>query len=181
MTKIVCEECGKKAERTSNNQKYCRKCIKKVLKAQARAYNTSPDGIKHRAAYNASPQGKRRTNKYLSNHRELSSVRRHHCSIFNPKHPSYNHYKGMPFYDGWNPDKGGSFNLAEKWIIENLGKRPLGSTMHIVNHESGFTPGNLEWTHPRKQNNQQMFKIIAQQRHRIKELEKQLSEIRGAQ
>ena len=82
----------------------------------------------------------------------------------------------MPFYDKWNPDKGGSFKAAEKWIIENLGKHPEGTTLHIIHQDIGFVPGNLEWTHPRKQSNQQMYKIIAQQRHRILELEAQLKE-----
>lgn len=32
-------------------------------------------------------------------------------------------------------------------------------------------PGNLEWAYPRRQNNQQMFKIIAQQKHKLKHLQ----------
>ena len=85
-------------------------------------------------------------------------------------------YEGMPFFDGWNPDKGGSFLIGAIWIIDNLGKRPSGTTMHIVDHAKGFVPGNLEWTHPRRQTNQQMFRIIAQQRHEIKNLKRQLVE-----
>jgi hypothetical protein len=61
-----------------------------------------------------------------------------------------------------------------------LGTRPKGSTLHIIEHEKGFVPGNLEWAHPRKQNNQQMFKIIAQQRHRIKQLEAEIALLKAA-
>jgi hypothetical protein len=110
-------------------------------------------------------------------HRELQSVRHHHRSIFNTEDKSHKSYKGMPFYDYWNPDKGGAFKTGEKWIIDNLGKRPEGCTLHIISHALGFTPGNLEWTHPRKQVNQQMYKIIAQQRNLIKKLEARIKEL----
>lgn len=99
----------------------------------------------------------------------------HHYLIF--RSTKRKNYKGMPFFDEWNPDKGGSFDIAERWILENLGKRPKGTTLHIIQHDLGFVPGNLEWTFPRRQSNQLMFKIIAQQRHRIKELEKRIKEL----
>ena len=80
----------------------------------------------------------------------------------------------MPFYDGWNPDKGGSILSGMDWVIENLGKKPKGCSLHIVEHEKGFVPGNLEWTYPQKQSTYRMFQIIAKLKHRIKELERQL-------
>lgn len=110
---------------------------------------------------------------------EHTSVRTHYNNIFNPKAKSHKNYIGMPFCDEWNPAKGGSFKAGAAWIIEHLGKRPKGSTLHVIDHAVGFMPNNLEWTHPRKQNNQQMYKIIAQQRHRIKELEKQIKILRA--
>jgi hypothetical protein len=100
--------------------------------------------------------------------------------IFNDKSGARMNYKGMPFFGGWNPDEGGSYRSAAVWIAVNLGKRPKGSTLHIIYHANGFVPGNLEWTHPRKQSNQQMFKIIAQQRHRIKELEAKVALLKAA-
>jgi hypothetical protein len=52
----------------------------------------------------------------------------------------------MPFFDGWNPDKGGSINAGEKWILENLGKRPSKRhDLHIVDRRLGFVPENLAW------------------------------------
>ena len=77
-------------------------------------------------------------------------------------------------------EKGRFISSRSLWITTNLGKRPKGSTLHIVHHDVGFVPGNLEWTHPRKQSNQQMFKIIAQQRHRIKELEAEVALLKAA-
>ncbi len=113
-------------------------------------------------------------------HQEAVTVRSHHYVIFNAKASQHRNYAGIPFFDGWNPDKGGSIAAGESWIIKNLGKRPKGSTMHIVDHSLGFVPGNLEWTHPRRQAHQQMHKIIAQQRNKIKKLEERIKELEGA-
>jgi hypothetical protein len=112
-------------------------------------------------------------------HRERKSIMAHHRFIFKPTDKYHRSYRGMPFFDAWNPDKGGSFDAAESWIIKNLGRRPEKSTLHIVNHNLGFVPGNLEWTHPRKQISQQMHKIIAQQRNFIKKLEAQIRELKA--
>lgn len=86
----------------------------------------------------------------------------------------------MPFYDAWNPAKGGSWAAGAQWIIDNIGRRPKGTTLHIVEHSLGFVPDNLEWTHPRKQSHQQMHKIIAQQRNKIKKLEARIKELESA-
>jgi hypothetical protein len=107
---------------------------------------------------------------------ERRSVRGHHRRIFDSAHEAHGNYKDMPFFGGWNPDKGGSFQAGAQWIIDNLGRHPDGSTLHVIDHAKGFVPGNLEWTHPKKQTNQQMYKIIAQQRHSIKNLKRQLIE-----
>jgi hypothetical protein len=107
---------------------------------------------------------------------ELLSVRRHYNSIFNPRVSGHQNYKDMPFFDGWNPDKGGSHKAGVQWIIDNIGKRPDGYSLHVVRHDIGFMPGNLEWATPKKQTNQQMYKVIAQQHHQIKILKRQLIE-----
>jgi|ERR1700733_1796781 len=104
-------------------------------------------------------------------HPERRSVASHRYMILNPRSKYHKQYKGMPFYDGWNPDKGGSIKNGEIWIIKNLGKKPKGSSLHIMDHSLGFVPGNLEWATPKKQTSEQMFRIIARLRHRIKELE----------
>ncbi|MGH2508387.1 MAG: hypothetical protein ACRDHZ_13460 [Ktedonobacteraceae bacterium] len=82
---------------------------------------------------------------------ERNTVRCHHRLIFQLRRPTY---AGMPFFDNWNPDKGGSFNAGAQWIIENLGHRPAGNyQLHIVDRRAGFTPGNLEWV-PREKHRQ---------------------------
>ena len=114
---------------------------------------------------------------YRKKTREVQTVRNHHLAAFK-LHEGRRIYDGMPFHDAWNPDKGGSYKAGGQWIIDNLGCRPDGCTLHIIEHAKGFVPGNLEWTHPKRQVNQQMFKIIAQQRHQIKQLNRQLVEAR---
>ena len=84
----------------------------------------------------------------------------------------------MPFCSDWNPREGGSFEAGEKWIIENIGKRPVGSTLNIIDHAIGFVPGNLEWAYPKGQSRNQMCLIIARQKHIIKELTSEIEELR---
>jgi hypothetical protein len=105
---------------------------------------------------------------YDAAHKEEQSVRNHHRDIFGTKKtPPRKNYEGMPFCDAWNPKKGGSFRAGGDWIKANL-VRPSGKvSLHVVDHAKGFVPGNLEWTHPTKQNAEQMFKIIARQKHQI--------------
>jgi hypothetical protein len=140
----VCLDCGL-GFKYRNGAKWCAACRNANFAAHHKAYN----------ALKA----------------ELTSVRSHHHSIFKSLDRSCRTYKGMPFCDGWNPDKGGSFKAGSEWIITNIGKRPEGCSLHIVDHEMGFVPDNLEWAYPQKQSAQQMFKIIADQKHRIRELE----------
>ncbi len=111
---------------------------------------------------------------------EQNSVRHHRYAILSSKNPRNANYKGMPFFDGWNPKKGGSSKAGADWIIANLGKRPKGCSLHIIDHAKGFVPGNLEWASPQKQNNQRMFLIIAQLKHRIKELEAEVAQLKAA-
>ena len=136
--------------------------------------------VRKRADWSNTNPDKERTfhTRWYTKNRERSSVAHHHYDIFNSKSSRHKNYEGMPFYDEWNPDKGGTFQAGADWIILNLGKRPDGTSLHIVQHDFGFVPGNLEWTYPRKQANQQMFKIIAQQRSHIKDLEKELMEVK---
>jgi hypothetical protein len=179
---IRCIRCDKEIEKITS-RRYCESCRQDVQRENMRKNHglwrkRHPEkvaaGLKryreeHRVELNT--YGK----KYRKEHPEEASVRTHHRSFFNRTSANYKYYQGMPFAEEWNPDKGGSLRAGADWIIRNLGRRPKGSSLHIVEHEKGFVPGNLEWTAPTKQANQQMFKIIAQLRHRIKELEDELS------
>jgi allantoicase len=157
------------------------KAAKAVWEAAYRAAN--PEKIKARdAAYRAANPEKVKAASAAWNavNKERTSVRHHHYWIFKSKDPKRHSYKGMSFFDGWNPKKGGSYQAGADWIIANLGKKPKGCSLHIIHHDMGFVPGNLEWTYPKKQNNQQMFKIISQQRHEIGALKKQILELEQA-
>jgi hypothetical protein len=121
--------------------------------------------------------GKEERKIYQAKHVERATVNSHWHYIFNPETRAYKNYRGMPFFDSWNPNKGGSYQSGADWIIKNLGRRPEGTTMHIVDHALGFVPGNLEWTFPQKQASGKMFKIIADQRHEIKTLKERIKEL----
>jgi len=110
---------------------------------------------------------------------EYTSVQGHYHKIFDRKNPKNKNYKGMPFFDGWNPKKNGSLKIGADWIIANLGKRPTGSTLHVVNHAKGFVPGNLVWTSPRNQSYQQLIKILGRQKQQIERLEKQVKKLKN--
>lgn len=146
-----------------------RTLIKKTQKNRWKSQKKYRDAHKKEIAVKAK--------KYWAEHPELVSTYNHYKLIFKTHHLSHKNYKGMPFFDEWNPKKGGSLKAGADWIVKNIGKRPRGATLHIIEHSEGFVPGNLEWTYPRKQNNQQMFKIIAQQRNRIKKLEARIKEL----
>lgn len=109
---------------------------------------------------------------------EYKTIQSHYDGIRKP-YGRHRCYKNMPFFDGWNPRKGGSWYAGFQWILKNLGRRPKGTSLHIINHAKGFVPGNLEWTHPQKQSNQQMFKIIAQQQHEIKKLKRAIHSLKA--
>jgi hypothetical protein len=52
---------------------------------------------------------------------ERITIVSHYYAIFSTKSFKHKNYKGMPFFDEWNPDKGGSFDGGAEWIIKNLG------------------------------------------------------------
>jgi hypothetical protein len=83
---------------------------------------------------------------------EYSTVARHHCYIFNGASHHHYLYAGLPFFTGWNPQKGGSYQAGAQWIVENLGKKPgLAWSIDIIKRELGFVPGNLRWATRRTQ------------------------------
>ena len=146
--KFICEKHGVYRQQYDNHSmgKKCKQCV-----------NETANGLSHTPEYR--------------------TVVNHFRNIFHLNSTASKNYWGMTFYDGWNPNKGGSFLSGAKWVVENLGKRPnKNASLHIVEHEKGFVPNNLEWASKHKQNAQQMFKIIANLKHRIKELELKLEE-----
>jgi hypothetical protein len=91
---------------------------------------------------------------------EYATVLNHFWYITDPTCANYKNYKGMPFFDGWNPKKGGSYHAGAKWIIKNLGKKPsFRWSIDIIKHELGFVPGNIRWA---KRDTQ-----LENQRHRV--------------
>ena len=96
-------------------------------------------------------------------HPEYSTVSTHHYYIFIGTGLRYRSYKGMPFCEEWNPDKGGAFWKGAKWIIDNLGKRPDPEwSMDIIKHELGFVPGNLRWASKKVQRENKSHRTLGQ-------------------
>ena len=94
---------------------------------------------------------------------EYVTVMSHKGLIFNPSNSKHKNYKGMPFYDGWNPSKGGAIWKGAKWIVDNLGIRPGPQwSMDIINHEFGFVPGNLRWANKNTQARNQQHRTLGQ-------------------
>jgi len=135
-------------------------------KSDKKKYNLIKGSPEKLAAYKAS----KRAYSGVCTTPEFRTITFHYNYIFKSRSPKAKNYKGMPFFDAWNPSKGGSFKAAYDWIIKNLGKRPENTSMHIIKHELGFVPDNLSWTHPKGQTANQMFRIIANLRFEIKEL-----------
>lgn len=111
---------------------------------------------------------------------ERNCVANHYQLIFGRpgKHLTY---KGMPFFDGWNPKKGGCFVDGGDWIVQNLGPRPKGCSIDIVDRLLGFVPGNLKWSTPKGQAWNQMHRTITEQRNLIDSLTEELNTLKEKQ
>jgi hypothetical protein len=106
----------------------------------------------------------------------ITSVYHHHRCIFKGRTRERT-YKNMPFFDAWNPDKGGSFRVGADWIRDNLGERPdKASSLHVIPDTGlGFVPGNLVWATKQTQGAEQAHLILPIRNARIKTLEEMFS------
>jgi hypothetical protein len=92
---------------------------------------------------------------------EFATVSGHLHLIRNLSMKAHKNYRGMPFFDAWNPDKGGKIWLGAKWIIDNLGEKPGDEwSLDIVEHVKGFVPGNLRWAKREIQKRNQRHKKL---------------------
>lgn len=108
--------------------------------------NDKEVSIEARSLISGASSGKRLHQHGFRNTPEYNSVMNHYGVIFRSSSPQHKYYHEMPFYDGWNPRKGGELWLGAKWIIDNLGSKPgLNWSLDIVEHAIGFMPGNLRW------------------------------------
>jgi hypothetical protein len=85
-------------------------------------------------------------------------------------------YVGMPFFPEWFDNA----SAGEKWIIENIGKRPKDGgrwELHIVRRELGFVPGNLQWV-PREKHSQEEF--VNKLLKKIQDLENEILRLQGS-
>lgn len=102
-----------------------------------------------------------------------TSVRLHLYHI-NRESPSY---RGMPFFDGWNPKLGGLIRDGVAWIFENIGARPQGRwELHIIDRRIGFMPGNLQWVPKEAHKSEEMIAKLLLQVRSLQEENRQLKE-----
>jgi hypothetical protein len=104
-------------------------------------------------------------------HPERLSVKGHYdCIHANERCPTY---VGMPFFDGWSPKTGGSYEAGAQWIINNLGPRPgTGKEyhLHIVDRAIGFMPGNLQWVPRERHKQEEMINKLLLENQHLKEM-----------
>lgn len=113
---------------------------------------------------------------YRSTHPELATVSNHYRFIFKQNIKAY---RGMPFFDAWNPQQGGRLFAGAQWISENIGHRPSKTHhLHIVNRRLGFVPGNLQWV-PQDQHCQE--ELIPKLLLEIQNLRNEIAILRKAQ
>ena len=151
---------GKPCERPVSHRglhgnRFCTRCAERLKHHRDRCQECGREPRR-------SPERYKKNRAYWKNHSDTGrmSVRWHHHAIFSglPRHRTY---RGMPFYDGWDPKRGGSYDTASKWIVDNLGTRPGPEwSLDIIKHEVGFVPNNLRWAKTFTQNRNQ-------QRHRL--------------
>jgi hypothetical protein len=141
---------------------YYRRNTKKILarsKARWEAIKNDPK---------VKQQAKKRGIKYKITRSEYISVRSHYDIIMG-KYKKVPCYYKMPFFNGWNPKKGGSFQAGEDWIIENIGKRPgKNYQLHIVDRKLGFVPNNLEWVPRDKHKQNEMINRLLLENKKLK-------------
>jgi hypothetical protein len=63
---------------------------------------------------------------------EYSVVLTHQMMICRSTAHRHRYYKGVPFYDGWRAENGGSPAKGMHWILKNLGPKPEGAHLHMV-------------------------------------------------
>jgi len=174
MNTIIClgyegQPCGREVKRTGPSQKRCFQCAKEHDKDRARNwYKNNPERAKKK-------MHDRNLKCYV-----YVSARDHYRYIFGTKtNPPLRTYKDMPFEDTWNPNKGGSFRTAEKEILEDIGTKLPGQSLHIIHHEKGFVRGNLKWADLKEQSENRTLNRIVFLQRRIKQLERENAELKG--
>jgi hypothetical protein len=101
---------------------------------------------------------------------EYASVNTHHQSMKTSYKSKHATYRGMVFYEGWDPDKGGTYVAGAKWIIENLGRKPSRDyELHIVDRRLGFVPGNLAWVPRSEHKREEMLTKLLIENQQLKD------------
>jgi hypothetical protein len=132
----------------------CVSCDRLTVKRSMRATHCEPCSPIYRKAYH--------------------TVANHYRAIFDPHFKwgeSLRCYKGMKFYDGWNPKKGGSFEVAANWIVKYLDRNVTRNHhLHIMNRKLGFVPENLCWVPSEFHKQEEMISKVLLENQKLKQL-----------
>lgn len=152
-----------KEKAQSYHYKYYRKNKNKIKNRSRRRYLRKRDNPAFKKLI------KIKNAKYREAHPEYISIRSHYDLIVG-KHEKIKCYYKMPFFDKWNPEKGGSFHVAEDWVIKNIGKRPdKNCHLHIIDRQIGFMPENLAWVPKDKHRQEEMVNKVLLENKRLRE------------
>ena len=77
--------------------------------------------------------------------------------LLNKNSPDYKNYGGRGI--GMLPDWIDNYILFQKYILENIGERPIGHSLDRIDNNYGYYPGNLKWsTYSDQLRNRRKFK-----------------------
>ena len=81
------------------------------------------------------------------------STARQRCT--NPNVEQYKNYGGRGIRFNFK-----SVGEATKWVLDNLGRRPVGCSLDRIDNDGNYEPGNLRWATDEQQINNQRRKRI---------------------
>lgn len=150
------------------NPTYAKKLCRLHYSQIRHAKNRERDNARKRAWYaSLSETVKARSKARNAAHPEITSLINHRVWIKQGRAT----YTDMPFFDGWDPTKGGSSAAGERWIIEHIGRRPSkGWDLHIVDRRIGFMPNNLQWIPRSKHQQEEMISRLLRENQDLRGL-----------
>lgn len=72
---------------------------------------------------------------------------------YNPKNPSYARYggRGITVCDRWRYGENGKTGF--ECFLEDMGRRPNGTSIDRINNDGNYEPSNCRWATPKEQQN----------------------------
>jgi 5-methylcytosine-specific restriction endonuclease McrA len=141
------------ARRNEREYRKNRKTKEQIL-AEQKKYQVLPDGFKSYEYKSDEEITKVKKEEYFLK-------RLHRLIRFRTQNKNSNSYKayggrGITMYPEWVKDYG----AFEKYINENLGDRPEGSSIDRIDNDKGYEPGNIRWATPEAQGQNRRTNVL---------------------